>query len=450
MLEAIREGRIDAAEVGRPNIIDSIVLKMREMGIVADLGKLVEDKRKPNAVIPMSFIWILAIAAKMRVHTSLTDIPFGITDGEVLAALGYSLWDTERDLEKGLTDEGAIRHILGKFERKELVNGYNKCVQTLILPKVGIESTVHILDCTKLEVELQNENYEESSVVKEEGRLLRGYKLSTLRGIAGDSGIIEEIRLGTIKEHDLELSRDILSKSEMLKPGDILINNRGFLPREIMNGLKIRRKADTYIPLKKNMNAYQDSVSIAKTEGRWQPHPNKKRKTQKIAFVPDIGAMWQSEDPDKDVPLNACVIFDSKDGEYYVFVTTDTSKSAKSIIKTYELRPETEEDYRQLKDFWCLGDFKSTKINVITFHIICTLLGYLMFQLYVGTEEGGRFSGKCLPVAMKKYIPAEKPKPVVIYVGQYFAVFHFVELLHLYSSLAGDIRSRLDSVLALL
>jgi len=450
VLEAIHEGRIDAADISRPNFIDSIVLKMYELGVIDDLDMLVKDKRKPNTVIPLKFIWTLAIAAKMKVHTSLTDIPFGITDGEVLASLGYSLWDLGRDLEKGLMDEGAIRHIIGKYDRKELVSGYNNFVQTLILPRVGVQPNVHILDCTKLEVELKNENYEESSVVKEEGKSQRGYKLSTLRGITGDSGIIEEIRLGTIKEHDLELSREILSKSEMLKSGDILINDRGFLSREIMNDLKTRREVDTYIPLKKNMNAYQDAVTIAKTEGRWQPHPNKKRKTQKIAFVPEIGAMWQSDEPDKDVPLNACVIFDSKDGEYYVFVTTDTSKTAKSIIKTYELRPEIEEDYRQLKDFWCLDDFKSTKINVITFHVICTLLGYLMFQLYVGTEEGSSFSGKSLPVVVKKYIPTEKPKSVVIYVGQYFAVFHFVELLHLYSSLAGDIRSRLDSVLALL
>ena len=61
--------------------------------------------------------------------------------------------------------------------------------------------------------------------------------------------------------------------------------------------------------------------------------------------------MWQSDSPEKDVPLNACVVWDTKDGEYYVFVTTDTTRTAKQIIQTYELRPEIEEDYRQLKDF---------------------------------------------------------------------------------------------------
>jgi hypothetical protein len=371
-------------------------------------------------------------------------------DAQVLSALGYALWDTDRDMEKGLMTEGAIRNLLGKYEQNEMIIGYNRCVQSHILPKMAIEPHIHILDCTKLEVELTNENYENSSVVKEDGVAQRGYKLATLRGISGDSGVIEDTRFGTMKDHDLELSRDMILNSPMLKPKDILINDRGFLSREVLNELKSRREVDTYIPLRKNMIAHQDSVAIAMAENNWKPHPNRKRKSQKIAFVPEIGPMWQSDNPENDVPLNACVVWDVKESEYFVFVTTDVAKTAKQIIQTYELRPEIEEDYRQLKDFWRLEDFKSTKINVIAFHIVCTLLGYLMFQLYVGMEDGSRWSGKSLPVIMKKYIPPEKPKAVIIYTDQYFAVFPFLEFLHLYASLEVAIRSRLDVILSLL
>jgi hypothetical protein len=449
VLKLIKQGRIDAADISQPNFIDGIILKMKKLGVVDKLCHVIEDKRKPNAIIPLGFIWVLAIAAKMKIHTSLTDIPYAIMDAEVLSEFGYAMWDTDRDLEKGLMDEGAIRHLLGKYEENETINGYNNCVQSHILPQMGIETDVHILDCTKLEVELKNENYEKSSVVKEDGESRRGYKLATLRGITGDSGIIEEIRFGTIKDHDLEVSRDMILNSPMLKPMDILINDRGFLSRDMLNELKTRRLVDTYIPLRKNMAAFLDAVSIAVAERNWKAHPNKKRKSQKIAFVPEIGAMWRSETPGNDVPLNACVVWDTKEGEYYVFVTTDTTKTAKQIIQTYELRPEIEEDYRQLKDFWQLEDFKSTKIHIIAFHIVCTLLGYLMFQLYVGTEEGCSWSGKSLPVIVKKYTPPEKPKSVIIYTGQYFAVFPFVEFLHLYASVGVAVRSSLDAVLAL-
>jgi hypothetical protein len=450
VIASIRQGRIDASSISQPNFIDEIILRMQDLGVLEDMCHIIKDKRKHNAVIPLNLVWVLAIAAKMKIHTSLTDIPYAIMDAEVLSKLGYSLWDTDRDIEKGMMDEGAIRHLLGKYERNEMINGYNQCVQRHIMPRVGIEADIHILDCTEVEVELTNENYEDSSVVTIDGETRRGYKLSTLRGIMGDSGVIEDIRFGTIKEHDLELSREMILNSPVLKPTDILINDRGFLSRDILNELKTRRKVDTYIPLRKNMLAYQDAVSIAKADKNWKPHPNKKRITQKIAFVEDAGSLWQSDDPENDVPINACVVRDIKEDEYYVFVTTDTEKTARQIIQTYELRPEIEEDYRQLKDFWRLEDFKSTKINLIAFHIVCTLLGYLMFQIYASTEEGNRWSGKSLPVILKKYIPPDKTKTVIVYTGRYFAVFPFVEFLHLYASLEIDIRSQLDLVLSLL
>jgi hypothetical protein len=367
ILASIRQGRIDAADISQPNFIDEIIIKMYKLGVVGELRHILMDKRKSNAVIPLDFIWALSIAAKMKIHTSLTDIPYAIMDAEALSALGYALWDTERDLEKGLMDEGAIRHLLFKYEKEELINGYCQCVQGHILPLMDISSGIHILDCTELEVELTNANYEGSDIVKYDGKSHRGYKLATLRGIVGSGGIIEDIRFGSISTHDLELSRQMILNSPMLKPGDIIINERGFLSRDVINELKTRRGVDTYIPLRKNMNAYLDAISIAEKENAWKPHPNRKRKTQEIAFVSDIGSMWDSKQPENDVPLNACVVRDTKDSEYYVFVTTDTTKTARQIIKTYELRPEIEEDYRQLKDFWALEDFKSTKNNIIAF-----------------------------------------------------------------------------------
>lgn len=69
--------------------------------------------------------------------------------------------------------------------------------------------------------------------------------------------------------------------SPVLKEGDSLINDRGFLSRELLNYLKIDRKVDTYIPLKMNMEAYKIAVHAAKEDNNWIIHPNKKRKNQK-------------------------------------------------------------------------------------------------------------------------------------------------------------------------
>ena len=49
------------------------------------------------------------------------------------------------------------------------------------------------------------------------------------------------------------------------------------------------------------MNLYKEAVSIAKSKGKWEKHPNKKRKTQEIAFVSGLGSMWRSDKADKDL-----------------------------------------------------------------------------------------------------------------------------------------------------
>ena len=129
-----------------------------------------------------------------------------------------------------------------------------------------------------------------------------------------------------------------------------------------------------------------------------------------------------------------------------MFISTDLKKTARQIVQTYELRPEIEEDYRQIKDFWQLEDFKSTKIRFITFHIVAVLIGYLFFQVYKNIEVGHKYQGRSLPVAAKKYV-SEGPKIVVIYAGQFFAVFNFLEFIQLYAACSAPVKKRLNPIL---
>lgn len=448
VLNAIKEGNIDAADISFPNLIDTIMLKMKNIGVLTKLTKSFAEKRRDNSRIPLDTILSLAITAKMKLKTSLTDVAFAVTDSELLSELGWNIWDNDRDLEKGLLEEGTMRNMINKYEAKEIIESYNDYVQNIIMPELKILPQIHILDCTKIKVNLNNSNYEKSDVIRYEGEATRGYKLSTLRGLMDDGGIIEEIAFSSIKQHDMELSRDILLKSKVLKEGDILINDRGFISRSVTNTLKTNKKVDTYIPAKKNMMVYEQAVSVAKLEDKWHPHPNKKRKTQEIQLVKDLGSSWRGENPEEDVDLIACVVHDTKDDEYYVFMTTDIGKTAKQIINIYEIRPEIEEDYRQIKDFWKLEDFKSTKYNFIVFHIIVTLIGYTYFQLYKNMEEGRKFSKKSLPVVLKNY-KEDKQKSVIIYTGQYFAIFTFIEFIQLYAGCSEEVRKLLEPTLAL-
>lgn len=447
-LNNIRNGKLDLVALSTANLIDDIILKMNDIHLFECLKDNISDKRSHNTTVPYELIWASAIAAKMKVQTSLTDIPYAISNHRTLAKLGYTLIDSNGSLKNGLMQEGTLRFLLSKYNPSLFINGYNNTVQKGIFPMLDIAPDIHILDCTDLEVNYFNSNYESSGVTrsKRDDSPTRGYKLATLRGIVEDTGLIEDIRFGSINIHDFNLSEEMVRTSPMLKPGDILINDRGFLSRDIINFLKTSRNVDVYVPLKKNMIAYEQAVLSAKELNNWKPHPNPKRKEQVISSVSGMGLYWESSNPKEDVPINCCVVWDKKEDDYFVFVTTDMNASARDIITTYELRPEIEEDYRQLKDFWKIEDFKSTKLNVILFHIVCVLFGYLFFQLYTLLPDGEQYLHKSLPIILKNYMPEVLPY-VVLYSGYEFGVLTLFELMELYAQSSDEVKLMFKEVL---
>ncbi len=448
VIEQIKNGKLDAVALSNSNLIDDIILKMSDINVFECLKNNIQDKRSRNTTIPYELVWASAIAAKMRVQTSLTDIPFALNDHRTLAKLGYTIISSNGKLKEGLMQESSLRFLLSKYDQQMFVDGYNDTVQKGIFPLLNIEPNIHILDCTDLEVNFNNLNYEESGVTrsKRDNTPTRGYKLATLRGIVDDTGLIEEIRFGSINIHDLNLSEEMLRTTSLLKPGDILINDRGFLSRELINYLKIHKQVDTYIPLRKDMNAYNEAIYGAKEQNDWQQHPNKKRKNQVITSVQGMGMYWESSTSKEDVPINSCVVWDKETDQYFVFITTDLKASAKDIVSTYELRPEIEEDYRQLKDFWKIEDFKSTKINVILFHVVCVLFGYLFFQLYTLSPDGEEFLHKSLPIILKNYLPEVQPY-VVLYVEYEFGILTLFELLDFYAHCSDEVQNLFKTIL---
>ncbi len=441
ILRRLYAGEIDAMSLSTSSLVDDIILSIHNHGLVDCLKDAIPEKRADNITVPLHMVFLLAIAAKMRTNTSLTDIPFALQDHRTICELGYSMYTTKGNIDKGLMREGTIRHLIEMYQRGELISLYNKIVQNYILPKMDIDSNIHILDCTKVRVNLKNEHYEKSGIVRDEDGVSRGYKIATLRGVVNDSGVIEEINFGAINIHDLELSRNMIMTTPMLKRGDCLICDRGFLSRELVNYLKNVRGVDTYVPLRKNMEAYELAIAIAHENNSWEQHPH--RKNQQIAFVPHIENYWRYDDG--DVPTNACVV-KGDDGFCAVFTTTDTTKTAADIIKTYEIRPEIEEDFRQIKDFWRLEEFKSTKLVEIEFHIFSVLMGYLFYQLYMMLPEGEQFAGRSLPVLIKNYQPKALGH-VVVYTGNCFGVFSILELMEVYSNCAEWVKSAIASIL---
>ena len=94
VLEGIRTGNINAADVGFSNLIDEIVLKMKNAGLLDIFKDVFEDKRSSrNSRIPLNMFFTLAATAKIKLRTSLTDIPYAITDPDTLLELGWNIYE---------------------------------------------------------------------------------------------------------------------------------------------------------------------------------------------------------------------------------------------------------------------------------------------------------------------------------------------------------------------
>ena len=106
VLKKLYSGEIDAASLSTTSLVDDIVLSMKKHGLIDCLSKAFPDRRANNNVVPMDILLTLSIAAKMRVHSSLTDIPTALTDHRTLGELGYSMIDTDGNLGQSLMTEG--------------------------------------------------------------------------------------------------------------------------------------------------------------------------------------------------------------------------------------------------------------------------------------------------------------------------------------------------------
>ena len=199
-----------------------------------------------------------------------------------------------------------------------------------------------------MEVPLDSGHYECSGVVKnDDGSLARGYKLATLRTLLDTAGVLTQAAVAPMQEHDIEVCRPLLTSSAVLRAGDLLLEDNGFMDGDLISRLKHEHQVDVIGPLRSNLLAFDEAVRLAQMADNWQPHPS--RATQQIAFVPGVQHVWQSG----TARLNACVIryWHAKKNRHgsMVLVTTDHALTATWSVRHDEERPEIEHDDEQMK-----------------------------------------------------------------------------------------------------
>jgi hypothetical protein len=331
----------------------------------------------------------------------------------------------------------------------KLVGWYNDHVGPSLLEyaDVGTGRRIHIVDTTHVEVPLETGTYECSGVVKnDDGSRSRGYKLATLRTLLDHAGLITQGGLCPIQVHDLPICRLLFETASVLRAGDVVLEDRGFVDGETITFLKQQRHVDVIVPLKSNMLSYKEAVQLAELQAAWQPHPS--RDQQHMAFVHGVDHLWD----ECKVPLNACVIryWNRKKNavDYIVLVTTDHQLTGPWIVRHYEERPEIEHDYEQMKSGgWQLQKLSSTRYSEIAFYIATVVLSYSLYQLFSNTQAGGRFADKTRQALAFDQLRSRRTH-VIAYAGGYFDIFETLSfarfILQLPASAQERVRHWLD------
>lgn len=327
---------------------------------------------------------------------------------------------------------------------RQLMDWYNTQVGPSLLEsaRVGQGRRIHILDTTRVEVPLTTGTYECSGVVtNDDGSRSRGYKLATLRTMLDHAGIVTQVGLGPIQVHDLSACRALFETAPVLRAGDLVLEDRGFVDGETITFLKQQRQIDVIVPLKSTMLSYQEAVQLAKLQDQWQPHPS--RPNQHIAFVTGVEHVWDT----CQVPLNACVIryWNEKKHEqaYIVLVTTDPRLKESWIVRHYEERPEIEQDYEQMKSGgWQLEKLTSTRYSEIAFYIMTVVLSYSLYHLFANTQAGARFADKTRQALAFEQLRTRRTH-VIVYAGEYFEIFETLSFVQCILHLSAPVQARL-------
>jgi hypothetical protein len=202
----------------------------------------------------------------------------------------------------------------------------------------------------------------------------------------------------------------------------VLILDRGFLDGAQIGRLKTDYGIDTVIPLKTNMDAYQDVMGLTRLKDfGWKPYqlpvarfrgqkdrPKppvilKREQTRQRTLAARKGlppppppipysqtllgiARGVSSWSECTVPLTAVVNREIDSGgetRDWVLVTTASSFSAQQTRDTYSLRTAIEERHRQYKCFWDIPRMHSRRLSLVLNQVLFVLLAYTLMQAHL-------------------------------------------------------------------
>ena len=481
-LEENVDERIDAVAEITYTAADYILEEVeKNYSIIDHINASFKDTSSYQTSYPYTLFIMAGLVSRLKRLVATSSMPFAFTNSSAINKLGYNLLKKRED--GTYFSSGAFRDYLLNTEEAQIQKSFKK-LSFDILNSNNIKPNIHIIDATKIPVNMFNANYENASTIRnDEGALEKGYKLTALYGIYENQLILECSHVTTLKAHDLTAGRETLLDYQGFKAGDHLLLDRGYLSFDLFYEL-LQRNIYIVTPAKKDSNILRDALSLAginikdnKIKGlrverdspnlessniKWYKHPNKKRKNQEYTKIKGLKIYNEQTDSKtcKFIEVNCAVIRflkakeDSKttshyyeDENYYyaVIYTTDLTKSGKEIIELYEKRMKVEDQFKQLKSNWDLCKLTSTKYKFIVFQLLSTITAMSLVQLFTTLESGKEFKNCFLKTIIMKLETIEKYKKVDVIIAskEVFATYKISNMLEMFASKDQKIQQEL-------
>lgn len=266
-----------------------------------------------------------------------------------------------------------------------------------------------------------------------------------------------------------------------------LILDRGFIDGPEIGKCKQTHKVDVIIPLRKNMDLYQDVLGLARARDfAWQPylkpHPASAprrvrppaiekreaarqrtlaaRKGQdpparagaaqdvpvsaKMSYVGRLkkAYTWQS----CPVPLNAIInreVDADRSEDYWVLVSTSPTKPSAEVRTLYGLRPAIEERHRQVKCFWDLTKFRSQHFALVLNQVLFLALTYTLLQVHLYLRKQAELNRQTRPRLLQMLSPTLAV--IIVYYQHRFARFSIPEYSQILLNASDEAKKKLSA-----
>ena len=454
VIAALKDGRIDFVDGTSWSFPDKFFSFLLSIGFF----QFVEDSYPSPRIRKNIPLWILIglmFQLKLSLKNSFYKLPGILKSGAVLTRTNFNIGRIQGGFNKRnkhprgkgeIVNHDTLRKHFKDTDADELTVWNNTDVVKFFSKKRAILGKgTFVLDTTLITLP-DNSNYEKAEylpldsdknyvnvdrLTQEERKKFKYtlcYKMVNLLHIseAKDYFIFLGTKVAGGRSHDKPMGEKLvddfvanMGKGKIKK----LIADRAFLDGEMISAFKTKYGIDMLIPLKKNMDAYQDAKGLSRLKDKpWQDVD----KTTSCYMAKKIRS-YKGCDVDLNIILVKSKLKNGKVRLWSLATTKDYSNPAQAV-RDYRLRWQIEERYKQIKASWLDKGFKSTDFNLVSAHIIFTLLVYSLIQIYLNVEKLNELANKTMETL--RHEESLGDNAAIMYADGYYATLDYDEGLY--------------------